>query len=590
MSVVLEPRRVEAEWHTGEAPRSASVGATGSGVYAVGPLEVALRWSPDGSELAWSVGNTSALAVRVRSVALVLDVAGVVEPLRWFAHGYQSWSPSAVRTFGRDRDPSTTPGAVELLRGVHHADQRVARPGELRAEWVTVLADAGGDAPLLVGFDGGDRHDGTLRLRPGAHGPELWLEAFLGDAEIPAGHERALHGVRLVRDGRDADGLLGAWAETVGRTGRARLGAPYQVGWCSWYHYFGDVTEADLRANLALVDDWPFEVFQLDDGYQAAIGDWLRTDDSFPSELDVLADAIARTGRRPGLWLAPFLVAPDSEVARAHPDWLARLPDGSGPMWVWWNPIWGGGQEGFMYGLDTTRPEVVDHLRLLARSLVDAGFTYLKLDFTFAPSFDGTWADPTRTPSERVRAGYAAIRDGAGEDAFLLGCGVPLAHVVGLVDANRIGADVAPLWARSPGTEIVPGYLEIEPATQQAYRNTLTRAFMHRRLWVNDPDCVMLRQEQTELSVDAARTWARAVGVSGGMALVSDDLALLGAPERALFAEVVSRGRASDDEARAGRTPRVPDLLDSTFPRVFEGGGSRLSVDPEAATSSEAPA
>ena len=63
----------------------------------------------------------------------------------------------------------------------------------------------------------------------------------------------------------------------------ARLGAPYQVGWCSWYHYFHRITEDALRANLARAADWPFDVFQLDDGYQAAIGDWLVTKESFPS-------------------------------------------------------------------------------------------------------------------------------------------------------------------------------------------------------------------------------------------------------------------------------------------------------------------
>ena len=67
----------------------------------------------------------------------------------------------------------------------------------------------------------------------------------------------------------------------------ARVDAPYQVGWCSWYHYFHDVTEDHIRSNLALAAEWPFDVFQIDDGYQAAIGDWLITNEKFPSELGV---------------------------------------------------------------------------------------------------------------------------------------------------------------------------------------------------------------------------------------------------------------------------------------------------------------
>ena len=174
--------------------------------------------------------------------------------------------------------------------------------------------------------------------------------------------------------------------------------------------------------------------------------------------------------------------------------------------------------------------------------MVDAGFPYLKLDFTFSPSVDGGYADPTAHPG---RAGAGRVRrhpPGGGDDAFLLGCGVPLANVVGLVDANRIGPDVAPVWSLDPGDEMVAGYLGIQPATAHAFTNTLTRSFMHRRLWLNDPDCLMLRTEDTGLTPAAARTWAHAVGVSGGMALVSDDLALLGADARALLDEVVALG------------------------------------------------
>jgi alpha-galactosidase len=540
-----------------------------------------------GSRLTWSVANPGDHPVPVRSVAAVLRVDGAVEPVRMFRNGYQSWSPTGVATFGVDRDPSTTPGSIEFLQAVHHADQRRALDGELRSEWVTVLADAGRSGPVLAGFVGGDGHDGTFRLRRAADGGiELWAEAFLGDAVLGAGSSRPLHPVVLVPGGdRPVEVLLDGWARETAAALGARAGAPYQVGWCSWYHYFHDVTEVDLRQNLALADQWPFAVFQLDDGYQASIGDWLATNDRFPSPLADVAAAIAAAGCRPGIWLAPFLVAPDSQVATEHPDWLSRLPDRSGPLPSWFNPPWGGGQDGIMYGLDTTNPEVLAHLESVAATLVEWGFTYLKLDFTFSPSFDGTWHDPSRTPAERVRAGYEAVRRGAGDDAFLLGCGAPLANVVGVVDGNRIGQDVAPQWALDPSAEIIPGYLAIQPATQHAYVNTVTRSFMHRRLWLNDPDCVMLRASATDLSPEAARTWAHAVAVSGGMALVSDDLALLGPDARALLDEVVAIGRRSDAEAIAGLPAHSPDLLHAAQPTTYRCRTHRLAVDPRTGAS-----
>ena len=387
-----------------------------------------------------------------------------------FRHGYQSWSASGVATLGVDVDPSLIAAAPRLVRGSHHADEEPAADGELRSEMVTVLAD---EQPVVVlaGFVGGSSHDGTLRLRAVPHrggGPdrlELAAEAFLGGARLDPGVERDLHPVSVVA-GADAATLLEGWASEYGRVEGARVGAPYQVGWCSWYHYFGAVTEADVLANLARADDWPFDVFQVDDGYQAAIGDWLATDSSFPSSLDDLAAAIRAAGRRPGIWIAPFLAVPDSRVAQDHPDWLARYRDGVSPLVGMWHPVWGGPT----HTLDTTNPEVLAHLQGLAADLRAAGFDYLKLDFTYAPGLDGGYQDPTLTPAERVRAGYDAIRRGAGDDAFLLGCGAPLGAVVGAVDGNRIGADVAPaLAAWVDGDARRRGYEPGEPATENAW-------------------------------------------------------------------------------------------------------------------------
>jgi len=592
--VHLAPIRAEADLGDRDGDRTEHAPTDGSAqVLGLGPLEV--RLTPTDSGVAWSVANRGDGPVRVRSVSLMyrLDTDGA--PVRMFRNGYQSWSPSTTGVVGVDTDPSLR-ADLEFLQAVHHADQRRARPGELRSEWVTVLAGHPGSAPVLVGFDGGDRHDGTVRVRAGDDGTEVRAEAFLGDAVLAAGEVRGLHHVDVVAGvagDRDAAGLLEAWASRVGTRGGARVAAPFQAGWCSWYQYFHDVTEAAVRSNLALADDWPFDVFQVDDGYQAAIGDWLETNDRFPSDLAGLASSIRAAGRTPGLWLAPFLAAPDSEVARRHPDWIARhRVDGvdAGPLRTWWNPPWGGGEDGFMYGLDTTHPEVVAHLEQVAAAVVDAGFPYLKLDFTFSPSVDGGYADPTRTPAERVRAGFAALRRGAGDDAFLLGCGVPLANVVGLVDANRIGPDVAPVWALDPADEVVPGYLGIQPATSHAFTNTLTRSFMHRRLWLNDPDCLMLRTTDTGLGESAARTWALAVGLSGGMALVSDDLALLDAGSHRLLDEVLALGRLADAGAVAGDGPRCDDLLESHPPARLSSGAGHLVADPFAGSSQVTPA
>ncbi len=537
---------------------------------------IEVEWSLGVDGLSWAVANRSDQPVAVDAVAVVVPLDPVVEPLRVLRNGYQSWSPTAVATFRVDQDPTRHEGVRSLPIGMHHADWEPAEDGELRSELVTALQDATG-AVLVAGFLGGWEHDGTFRVRSGRDGSdgiELWIEAFLGGAVLQPAERRELHGVALSAGEGDASSLLEAWAVAAGAAGGARTSAPYQVGWCSWYHYFHAVTEADLRSNLALAEPWPFDVFQLDDGFQAAIGDWLATNERFPTSLDHLAEAIRAEGRTPGIWIAPFLAGASSEVASRHPSWIpTHLPTGN-PLVGMVNDSWGGA----VHALDTSNPEVLDHLEAVARELVGAGFPYLKLDFTYAPSILGGYADPGRTPAQRVRAGFDAVRRGAGDDAFLLGCGAPLGAAIGVVDGMRIGADVAPWWHPQPDQYRPPGHTGGEPATVHAWRNTLSRSFLHRRLWLNDPDCLMLRTERTRLDREQLRAWALAVGVSGGMALVSDDLSLLGPEARSLLDEVIALGR----EADAGvHPPRCLDLLDADPPTRLATATMVLVGDPE---------
>jgi alpha-galactosidase len=494
----------------------------------------------DGLAFRWAMVNDGDEAATVEAVAVVWRIADAKEPVHIFRHGYQSWSPSGWATFGVHRDPSRAPGAIPLVVDMHHADPALAEVDELRSELVTVLDDESSDPPLVAGFLGGTEHDGTFRLRRRDNGLEIWAEAFLGGITVDRGSVRRLHSVGCWQGG-DSRAGLDAWAAATRSSSGARVDAPYQVGWCSWYHYFGDVAEADVTANLALATSWPFDVFQIDDGFQPAIGDWLATNDKFESSLDELAARVSAAGMVPGLWIAPFLAGPTADVARRHPSWFARHRSAR-PLVGMVNEHWGGS----VHVLDTTQHEVVDHLEHVAGTLVDAGFRYLKLDFTYAPALAGQYADGSQTPAQRVRAGFDAIRRGAGDDVFILGCGAPLGCCIGAVDGMRIGPDVAPWWDPPPQRWSPPGYGETSPATAYALAATEARQFMHRRLWLNDPDCVMLRTRETSMSAGEVRRWAMAVGASGGMAVVSDDLALLGGDERALFDEVITLGRAND--------------------------------------------
>ena len=349
-----------------------------------------------------------------------------------------------------------------------------------------------------VGFTGGEHHAGTVRARIVDGRVELCAEAWLGGAVLAAGRvARAALGHDRARRRR-----VGA-AGGVGRRGSARaagarVDAPFIVGWCSWYEYFERRERARrprqprARRRVALRRVPARRRLPARDRRLA------RHQRAVPvGRRRASRPRSPRRVARPGSGSRRSSPRPTASVARRHPEWLARAPEGDGFAIGMYNEAWGG----VMAELDTTRPEVLDHLAATAAALVERRVPVSRSSTSRSrPRCPGRYADPTRTPAERVRAGYDAVRRGAGDDVFVVGCGAPIGAVVGSVDAMRIGADVAPWWTAPPGQgELQPGYEETTPATRNAFVNTCTRSFMHRRLWSNDPDCVMLRDDGTQL-------------------------------------------------------------------------------------------
>lgn len=97
-------------------------------------------------------------------------------------------------------------------------------------------------------------------------------------------------------------------------------------------HKLSTLTElADSAADLGV------ERFVLDDGWfrgrrndLAGLGDWYVDEELWPDGLTPLIDAVTGHGMEFGLWVEPEMVNEDSDLARAHPDWIAgpgpRLP------------------------------------------------------------------------------------------------------------------------------------------------------------------------------------------------------------------------------------------------------------------------
>jgi alpha-galactosidase len=296
-------------------------------------------------------------------------------------------------------------------------------------------------------------------------------------------------------------------------------------GWCSWYYYYTNIDEKSIYHNLDVLQSKAkrFDVFQIDDGYQTAIGDWLSINNKFPGGLAPIARKVRTMGMIPGIWLAPFIASRKSMLYQHHPDWFLHDSDGK-PVNAGWNPNWD--IFGYFYALDTTHPEFQEYIKGVINTFVhEWGFGYLKLDFVYAASLCGKAYDMSLTSAQRLKLGYTLIRDVAGDRVFILGCGAPLSASIGHVDGMRIGPDVAPYWMAR-----YRYYITRDPhalCTKFAIRSILNRSQMHRYLWLNDPDCIMLRQTETKLSKEERMTLINAVIITGGMYFISDNLSLL---------------------------------------------------------------
>src|SRR6185295_17667014 len=93
-------------------------------------------------------------------------------------------------------------------------------------------------------------------------------------------------------------------------------------------------------------------------------------------------------------------------------------------------------------------------------------------------------------------------------------------------------------------------------------RNTITRFWMHGRLWMNDPDCLLVREADTSLSGDEVRALTTVIGLSGGMVLDSDKLAAVSDARRDLISLLLPVYGRSATPIDLFQTPDLPSLFE----------------------------
>lgn len=140
--------------------------------------------------------------------------------------------------------------------------------------------------------------------------------------------------------------------------------------------YMGQNREvlADIARRAASIG---VERYVLDDGWfhlrrtdSSGLGDWWIDRDVWPEGLDELIELVHSEGMQFGLWFEPEMVNPDSDVARAHPDWVLRPTANRLPM-----------QGRSQQVLDLTNPDAYRYIHDSIDALVgELGIDYIKWD------------------------------------------------------------------------------------------------------------------------------------------------------------------------------------------------------------------
>lgn len=260
------------------------------------------------------------------------------------------------------------------------------------------------------------------------------------------------------------------------------------TGYTTWYCHYNRISERLLERLVDLVaDSTDWEIFQVDDGYQNRIGDWLDPSSGFPNGVKVIAAKAVSRGLIPGIWCAPYIVTENSKLFSLHPEWLLRNGDGT-PVLCGKHPLWGGR----FYALDSEHPEVRQYLDEVLKTFIqDWGFKFIKADFLYATA--RIPADGLTRAERAVRAHQYLYEVCIKYGARLLSCGATLGSAYGRSDYSRIGADVSEVWENA-SEGAVPSREKV--STRSALNNAITRSLLDGAAFGNDPDVIILRSDR----------------------------------------------------------------------------------------------
>ena len=331
-------------------------------------------------------------------------------------------------------------------------------------------------------------------------------------------------------------------------------------GYTSWYNYFQKIDEKIILRDLDGLDRAKEEVsiFQIDDGYETFVGDWLDVDKKkFPGGMKAIADRVHEKGYLAGIWIAPFSVQRVSKVAKEHPDWLIKDKKGRSE---WGCFAWGGA-----YTLDMYNPQVREYIKHFFDVILnDWGYDMVKLDFLYSEATEPRF---NKSRGQIMCEGMDFLRECVGEEKLILGCGMPLGPGFGVVDACRISCDVDLVYGGKFYNKL--GVNSEIPSAKNAINNSIFRRHLNGRVFCNDPDVFFLRKDNLKFTDEQKLLLARINNMFGDVLFVSDNAGDYGEKELEILkksfakscAVVHSAFRTDEDNIEVRYTENGEDKL-----------------------------
>ncbi len=295
-------------------------------------------------------------------------------------------------------------------------------------------------------------------------------------------------------------------------------------GYTSWYNYYQNISEEIILRDLEALDE-RFNIFQIDDGYETYVGDWLDVDPKkFPNGLKPIVTKIHEKGYKAGLWLAPFAVETKSKTFKEHPEWIRKDKRG--------HFVKAGGNWSGFYALDLDNKEAVEYIRKCLTHYMDMGFDFFKLDFLYAASLSRKEGE-TRCMTQRES--YQLLRDIL-KDKFILGCGANIINSYQVFDYLRVGPDVSLSFDDVMYMRL---FHRERPSTKNTIQNTIFRSIFNGTLFYNDPDVFLLRSNNIHLSLEQRIALSKINALFGSVLMTSDDIGTYDPSTKKVLSEVL---------------------------------------------------